>query len=74
MANAQSIQADIVGPLTGADIVVRQRPHLFALTVFLAPDGERFLMVKTGDEEDGGRELIVVQNWSEELNRLVPTN
>ncbi len=43
----------------------------------VAPDGQRFLMIK----ESGGAEgtsappsLILVQNWFEELRRLVPTN
>ena len=41
------------------------------------PNGERFLMIKKG----GGSEdtttlpsIVVVQNWFEELKRLVPTN
>jgi hypothetical protein len=37
----------------------------------VSPDGQRFVMVK--DESGAGR-LNVVLNWSEELNRLVPTN
>ena len=41
----------------------------------LAPDG-RFLIIRSGAAEaDGGTgsNLIVVQNWFEELKRLVPT-
>lgn len=45
-------------------------------TYDIAPDGQRFLMIK----EDGGADrtpaptsLIVVQHWGEELKRLVPT-
>ena len=37
----------------------------------VSPDGERFLMIKEGDSSDA--ELILVQNWGEELKRLVPT-
>ena len=37
----------------------------------LTPDGQRFVMVKTGDEEN--LEITVVLNWFEELKRLVPT-
>jgi len=36
----------------------------------VSPDGQRFVMVK--DESGSGR-LNLVINWSEELNRLVPT-
>ena len=35
-------------------------------------DGQKFLMIKLG--EQSVRELNVIQNWFEELKRLVPTN
>lgn len=40
--------------------------------VFL--DGRRFLMVKEAgaDQGDAGPQIIVVQNWTEALKRLVP--
>ena len=38
------------------------------------PDGERFLMIKqAGAGEDSATELILVQNWFQDLERLVPT-
>ena len=37
----------------------------------LAPDGQRFLMVRA-DEGSGLRQLNIVLNWFEELKRLVP--
>jgi hypothetical protein len=37
----------------------------------VAPDG-RFLMVKANTTSDSS-ELIIVQNWADELERLVPT-
>lgn len=40
----------------------------------VAPDGERFLMVDTSQARQGPTELILVQNWVEELKRLVPTD
>ena len=43
----------------------------------VAPDGQRFLMIKAGDlsdESSSAPELIIVENWFEELKRLVPTN
>ena len=41
----------------------------------VAPDGERFLMIKEGgSDETATTELILVQNWFEELKRLVPTD
>ena len=36
------------------------------------PDGQRFLMVKRG-EESLPTQINVVLNWAEELKRLVPT-
>ncbi len=41
----------------------------------ISPDGQRFLMIKEADEEEGQPDQInVVLNWFEELKRLVPTN
>ena len=43
----------------------------------IAPDGQRFLMIKVGGGADQAavpRSLIVVQNWTEELKRLVPVD
>ena len=37
----------------------------------IAPDGQRFLMIKEGG--DNTEQFIVVQNWFEEIKRLVPT-
>ena len=41
----------------------------------VAPDG-RFLMLKPSGRAAGApqKNIIVVQNWFEELKRLVPTN
>ena len=40
----------------------------------LSPGGQRFLMAKEGGAtEETRQEIIVVQNWFEELKRLVPT-
>jgi serine/threonine-protein kinase len=42
----------------------------------IAPDGQRFLLIKEGDGSDqtaAPASLIVVQHWVEELKRLVPT-
>ena len=40
------------------------------------PDGKRFLMIKdatAGDPSATRSSIIVVENWFEELKRLVPT-
>ena len=45
-------------------------------TYDVSPDGQRFLMIKEGFEDENFTppSLIVVQNWFEELKRLAPTN
>jgi hypothetical protein len=40
----------------------------------VAPDGDRFLVFENWDDPDKPAELILVQNWLEELERLVPTD
>jgi hypothetical protein len=42
----------------------------------ISPDGQRFLMLTQGggaDQTAAPPSLIVVQHWTEELKRLVPT-
>ena len=54
-----------IGPITGGSV----RPY------DIAPDG-RFMMIRSGQADAGGGtapNLIVVQNWTEELKRRVPT-
>jgi len=45
-------------------------------TYDVAPDGKRFLMIKAvgADQAAAPMSLVVVQNWLEELKRLVPTH
>jgi serine/threonine-protein kinase len=38
-----------------------------------APDGKRFIFTKTLPTPPDAKRLIVVENWQEELKRLVPT-
>ena len=42
-------------------------------TYDISPDGERFLMIKQVESASEASQIIVVQNWFEELKRLVPT-
>jgi len=52
-------------------------PGLTHRTYDISPDGSRFLLLKSvsGPEQTGTpASLVVVQNWFEELKRLVPTN
>jgi len=41
-------------------------------TYDVSPDGQRFLVVKRSANQVTPQ-IVVVQNWLEELNRLVPT-
>ena len=40
-----------------------------------SPNGQRFLMIKPGEQTASASltQIVVVQNWTEELKRLVPT-
>jgi hypothetical protein len=40
----------------------------------VAPDGQRFVMVKRIDREAAPAQINVVINWFDELKRLVPTS
>ncbi len=40
----------------------------------ISPNGQRFLMIKAADEEEGQGQINVVLNWAKELKRLVPTD
>jgi hypothetical protein len=35
----------------------------------VSSDGQHFLMLKAADEDQGARQIVVVQNWFEELKR-----
>ena len=37
------------------------------------PDGQSFAMIDDSEGEPAPTQLILVQNWAEELKRLVPT-
>ena len=39
----------------------------------VSPDGQRFLMIKPSEETSSLTQIVVVQNWFEELKRRVPT-
>ena len=39
----------------------------------VSADGQRFLMLKDETSEQAAGPLIIVENWAEELKRLVPT-
>jgi serine/threonine-protein kinase len=43
-------------------------------TYDVSADGRRFLMVKRPASQVGAPQIVVVQNWLEELKRLVPVN
>ena len=44
-------------------------------TYDISPDGRRFLMIRDLDEEaDSPAHMVLIQNWFDELERLVPTD
>ena len=76
--------AVMVVPVEAGDTFQRGTPRqLFSMDAYyegldinwdISPDGQRFLMVKReAANETASGEINVVQNWFEELKRLVPT-
>jgi serine/threonine protein kinase len=41
-------------------------------TYDVSPDGRSFLMIREAEEAGAANEFVVIQNWFEELKRLVP--
>ena len=64
--------------VAGAPEVLFEGRYLFhrARNYDISPDGARFLMVKNAVEDEGlnRQHLVLVQNFAEELKRLVPTD
>jgi len=70
--------------LPGTDFRTGAEQVLFPATAFrddffhaafdVTADGQRFVMIRLSDSESLDEELIVVENWFEELERLVPEN
>ena len=56
----------------------RAMHHVEARRTFdISPDGRRFLMIKntaSGDSARPENQIVMIQNWHEELKRLVPAN
>jgi serine/threonine protein kinase len=54
-------------------VVLFEGPWLQAMSSIpnydVSPDGQRFLMLKAADEDQGARQIVVVQNWLEELKK-----
>ena len=75
----------VVPVQSGTTLVAGRGQVLFDVTVMEAggarpydvtPDG-RFVVIRSGATEAGGdapSNLVLVQHWTEELKRLVPTN
>ena len=46
---------------------------LIGVAYDVSPDGQRFLMIKEVEQSPSATQVVVVQNWFEELKRLVPS-
>ena len=49
---------------------------IFSRTFDISPDGQRFLLIREGGalgDASTARRIVFVQNWDQELKRLVPT-
>ena len=66
---------------SGDSLVLGRQQLLFESDAYLtrsmydvSADGERFVMIEPSGAAQLPTELVLVQNWAEELKRLVPTN
>lgn len=60
----------------GASNVLFEKPFAYStsgLNYDVAPDGRRFVMIDESEAEPAPTQLVLVQNWAAELERLVPT-
>ena len=74
----------VVPVLPGLEFVTGPQDVLFSANEFrsdfhhaaydVTADGQRFVMIRASKSGTLDEELIVVDNWFEELNRVVPTN
>ena len=74
-ASGGSFRTGRLGVLTTAGYGGARGSEAAWRTYDVPPDGRRFLMIKeavVGTESPFGQGFIVVQNWLEELKRLVP--
>ena len=64
------------GLVLGRPTMLYERPFTptFWPTFAVAPDGQQIIDLENADTEPAPTELILVQNWFQELERLVPTN
>jgi hypothetical protein len=58
--------------LVGRGSEPHSAPRIWQRNVVLSRDGKRFLLMKQEKQDGEGRHIHVVENWFEELRRLVP--
>jgi hypothetical protein len=73
-----AINVDLSGPefSFGERTSILDWPYVkeFSRGYDVSLDGRRFLTVKSLTSEEAAPQIIIVQNWFEELKRLVPTD
>lgn len=57
-------------PVLGKPRMLFERPSIYRYDV--APDGQRFVVIDESESDVPPKQLHLVQNWAEELKRLVP--
>lgn len=78
---AVSVQADPTFAPGNPEVILEKTYYsgggaTLGRTYDISPDGTRFLMIQEGgaDGELASRQVLLVQNWLDELQRLVPTD
>ena len=62
------------GPEQVLFLATAYRDDFFHATYDVTVDGHRFVMIRNSDSGSFDEELIVIENWHEELERLAPEN
>ena len=62
-----SVRVDLTSGAPGIPVELFSGPYSPGINYAVAPDGERFLVIKPQDNVSSRRELTVVVNWFEEL-------
>ena len=70
-----TVDTDLLSePVLGKPRELFSRPTLSSDRYDVSRGGQRFVMIDEGEDEPPPKQLHLVQNWFDELNRLVPTD
>jgi eukaryotic-like serine/threonine-protein kinase len=72
MSMEVSVQTAFAGGVSRQVFAGRYADPVIVPTYDITPDGQRFLMLKPSEQQVPSNQIVIVQNWFEELKRRVP--